>query len=148
MFEDSAIREIAPAPAQTKVLSRRQVVKAGAWAAPAVAVAIATPAAMASPTITKLTGPTITSSTGSNRTLNYTLSVSGSTLAPTASLTWTRVHNGTTTTGVSTGVVTGSNGSYTVVFTFTLSGNNGTRTAIADFSVGGTVLLSDGPFNL
>ena len=147
MFEETANNEGLISAAPARIVSRRQLVKAGVWAAPVVTLAIASPAAAASGSLTVLSGPQVTS-TGANRTVTFVVSVTGTTQAPTADLTWTRIHNGSTTNGVAQGVVTGGSGSYTVVFSFTISGNNGTKSAVANFYLSGVLVSSSGSIPL
>ncbi|WP_442574747.1 hypothetical protein ACSBPH_13020 [Microbacterium sp. F51-2R] len=109
------------------------------------AISVTSPA----PTITLASGPTITSSTGSNRTVVCTTTVAHSSQTPTGTLTWKRVQaNGTTTTGTSQAVVSGSFPTFTMTFTFDLSSNGGTKTATAVLSLPGATPVNVPSFSL
>lgn len=77
MFEESATHEVTSEATPSKALSRRQVIKAGAWAAPVVAVAVATPAASAS----SITASSVSArnTTGNNYAVSVTLTSSWAT---------------------------------------------------------------------
>jgi hypothetical protein len=125
---------------QPPALTRRQLVKAGAWAAPAVVVAVAAPAASASATVTPQGLPGVTGS-GKSRTVIISTSVAGNTAAPTATLTWTQG----TRSGTASAAVTGS---YTFTFSFNLHDNSGGATAEVTFYQGTAVIGSISSFAL
>lgn len=244
MYEESATHEIAPATAETKGPSRRQLVKAGIWAAPVVVLATASPAAAvsitsrgltgtqqaglnarswdvvltvagtASPktwsvqaivdggpvsitgiptsisaagtsngvvtltnwgstatvffrltngsttldtnaiivsapatTFTRATGPSVTAS-GVNQTVVFTTTVANSTAIPSGTLSWSRTHNGSTTTGAANAVVTGSYPTFTLTFSFALDGNSGTKSATSTLSLAGASPINVASFPL
>ena len=108
MLEETANDQAATGNA-TKGLSRRQMVKAGVWAAPVVAIAVATPAAAASsivPTAVKATK----SATGNSYTIAVTFT-SSYTVSTTVSVSVALQNKTTTSTSVA---VAAGGGTYSV----------------------------------
>lgn len=155
MYEESATHEIAPAAAEANGPSRRQLVKAGIWAAPVVVLATASPAAAVS--ITAKPSLTGTQQSGLNaRSWNVVLTVAG-TVSPKAwtvqaivdggPVTITDIPSSIAAAGTSNGVVTLANWGSTATVFFRLT--NGSTTwdtnAITVTSPATTFTLASGP---
>lgn len=126
MYEESATHEIAPAAAEANGPSRRQLVKAGIWAAPVVVLATASPAAAVSISAVTLTRGTQGVGTDA-RTWSFTLAVAGTANAKSWSIqaitsggpvTISGVDSATSTATTFNGVATLTNWSSTNTFFF------------------------------
>lgn len=154
-LSEASRHNFAPEGSGSAGLSRRQVVKAGAWSAPVVAVAIAAPGAAATggpPTVTP-TGPPSVSGTGVGRTVIFT--TTGSNVPKlSGALDWTHVsQNGnTTTTGTSTAAITSTTVSgvttYSFTFVVTFPAASGTATGVIKISNDNTLIYTGSQFTI
>lgn len=129
MYEESATHEIAPVTAEAKGPSRRQLVKAGIWAAPVVVLATASPAAAVSISGTSLARGTQGVGVDA-RTWNFSLTIAGTanskswTIVAVTSggpVTITGIPSSTSSATTYNGVATLTNWSSTNSFYFTLT---------------------------
>lgn len=136
-MSEATRQNFAPEGSGSTGFSRRQVVKAGIWAAPAVVVAIAAPGAAATGPTATLNGTPTSVASGTSRVVTANVTLAGFTGTPSAILNWRRVApNGNVQTGSVAGTLTPT----TAGFSFSLPANSGTMTATISFYDGSTLV--------
>jgi hypothetical protein len=141
MFEAPTSTDIAAGSTPTKGLSRRQLVKAGVWAAPVVVLATASPAAAVSVTGLTLTATNVLNN-GGQRTANWNLSLNvvgtDSTKVWTLSVIKTGAAGVTWTTAFPTTVSSAG----VIAAALTTTGSNGASATITVTLTNGTTVIT------
>ncbi|WES62868.1 hypothetical protein P0L94_10395 [Microbacter sp. GSS18] len=158
MTDGASIRESANDGRKTGGVSRRQLVKSGVWAAPAIATIAVAPTVAATDTVRTLVPETTPDTvTGDWKGLTVIFTATGTTGGTpisandvSARLHWSQGGTKTGSFDAIVGVTGGTNNTYTITFTFSDFSlhNAGTASAYVDFFLDGVKVLTSSTFTV